>query len=137
MENRNWNEFRHLGSIETQLDKKSHVHYQEYLQPSLFVHINFTYTDNLALLNTYQQVLDLLGDSFQYHDTGKPIRQREKALGNFSALLLLKSPKFITADLQDVCATGKWAVGKSPAITGGVGCTEFSAQLYRAAVGMS
>ena len=135
MENRNWDEFRYLNQWERWFEGKNHLLCEENLQPGLIVRIHFTYTDTPALLRTYQQVLDLLGDSLLYHDTGNGhptrIRDREKALANFPDKLENPKEKFIWHALHDFYAQALPAKGRRPVTAGGLGHTEFSAWIHK------
>ena len=123
MENRNWDEFKLLGHRYN--SKYEQNYYQEYLQASLFVDIYSTYTDSEAWLGTYHKVLDLIGDSIQYHNDGSRIRDREKAFERYPLLLEKledKRGKYIDRQMDDNYGTGRCVMGNKPAVTGGVGC---------------
>ena len=124
MENRNRDEFKFLGHVYN--SKYEQNYYQEYLQPSLFVEIRSTYTDHAAWLGTYHKVLDLIGDSIQYHNDGSRIRDREKAFERYPLLLENPKEKYICRDMDDNYGRGSCAMGKKPAVTGGVGCVSIS-----------
>ena len=124
MEKRNWNDFRH-SVVKTASDEQHSQYRQEFLQPSLSVEVRFTYADEHALIRTYQQVLDLLGDSFMYHN-GNRIGNREKAFSRFPALVENPKSDFFYNRIADTETAGSWAKGKKPAVTGGIGCAEFS-----------
>jgi Protein of unknown function (DUF3396). len=135
MENRNWDEFRYLNKFDRWFEDAKHDLCEENLQPGLIVYIYFTYTDTAALLRTYRQVLDLLGDTLLYHDTGNGhptrIRDREKALVNFPDKLENPKEKFIWHSLHDFYAQALPAKGRRPVTSGGLGHTEFSAWIHK------
>ena len=124
MENRNWDEFKFWGHRYN--SKYEQNFYQEYLQPSLFIDIYSTYTDSEAWLGTYHKVLDLIGDSIQYHNSGSRIRDREKAFERYPLLLENPKEKYISRVMGDYYGKGNCAIGKKPAFTGGVGCAEIN-----------
>ena len=135
MENRDWNEFRYLNQWGRWFEGAEHNLCEENLQPGLIVDIRFTYTDTLALLHTYRQILDFLGDSLLYHDTGSGhptrIRDREKALANFPDKLENPKEKFIWHGLHDFYDQALPAKGRRPVAAGGLGHTEFTAWIHK------
>ena len=129
MENRNWNDFRHTV-VKTASDEQHSQYCQEFLQPSLSVEVRFTYADEHALIQTYKQVLDLLEDSFMYYN-GNRIGNREKAFSRFPALIENPKSDFFYNRIADTETAGSWAKGKKPAVTGGIGCAEFSYSIIK------
>ena len=135
MESRNWDDFRYLNQLERWNEGTSQILYEQNLQPGMIVNIHFTYSDVPVLQRTYQQILDLVGNSFLYHDTGSGhptrMRDREKSLANFPDRLENPKEKFIWQTLDDFYAAARPAKGKKPAEAGGIGQTEFRAWIHK------
>ena len=130
MNHLNWKEFEFIDHNINH--KNGEKYYQQYLKPCWYIDLNFRWTNEVELIQLYDEVIQKLGHHFVYHcsnnqSSESKFRNKQKAFSMFRDFWDSKET-YLWRTLSNVGGIG---VGKNEAY-GGVGDASFSCWIHKA-----